>query len=323
MKKRTFIDRIKLLWKLLKGCRRPDCVIGTPETDNLLSSKTFFSTMTDLEIARHLPGLLDGLDPESTETVIRYLTLLSCCMRFHDNLILNCKNPNFSPEDFQAMKQEIARKTKLPERFIFPEVFYFHMGFSYMPAKAAEYVRNKVFIDCGTFIGDSVLAMLDYSPSKVIAIDVSPQAAELFYKTLKDNSVEDKAELILSGISDQKESFMFEDDIEKGTSLNNSGDTPVSSDTLDNLCAKYADIGFIKADIEGFGYKMAAGMTEILKRDRPVLSLAIYHNTEEFFKIKPFLESLSLDYRFKIVPSTLHYGGEIYLLAYPQELDAV
>lgn len=65
---------------------------------------------------------------------------------------------------------------------------------------------------------------------------------------------------------------------------------------------------------------MLRGMTEILKRDRPILSLSIYHNEEEFLDMKPYLESLNLNYNIQILPMTGDYFVEISLFAVPKEL---
>ena len=75
-------------------------------------------------------------------------------------------------------------------------------------------------------------------------------------------------------------------------------------------------------DIEGFGLAGVRGMVETLKKYRPVLSLAIYHNPDEFFKIKPFIASLNLNYRFAIRKfSHTHLMAETSLLAWPAELS--
>ncbi|GAB7141350.1 hypothetical protein RsTz2092_13270 [Deferribacterales bacterium RsTz2092] len=66
-------------------------------------------------------------------------------------------------------------------------------------------------------------------------------------------------------------------------------------------------------------------MTKTIQRFRPVLSLAIYHNPEEFFETKPLLEQIvkGLNYTFKIQKHSTYplNINETALFAYPQELD--
>lgn len=62
-------------------------------------------------------------------------------------------------------------------------------------------------------------------------------------------------------------------------------------------------------DIEGAAYNAIQGAVNILKEDKPLLTLAIYHTPEEFFALKPFIESLNLKYTFMIHnlnPTTSH-----------------
>jgi len=153
------------------------------------------------------------------------------------------------------------------------------MGLIFLPEKVKQYMKDKVFLDCGAFIGDSALAMLEFEPSKVLAFDMSPKNAREFMKTMERNQIpKSKAELIQCGVGDAETDISFEDGYDISTSLYRSGNTKAHINTLDNLCENSGGIGFIKADLEGNGFRMVKGMTKILKRDRPVLSLAIYHN---------------------------------------------
>ena len=43
------------------------------------------------------------------------------------------------------------------------------------------------------------------------------------------------------------------------------------------------------------------GAIETIKRDKPVLSISIYHTFDDFFNIKPWIENLNLGYKFKII----------------------
>lgn len=80
----------------------------------------------------------------------------------------------------------------------------------------------------------------------------------------------------------------------------NSGVT-VPITTLDTLFKNRKNkIGWIKMDIEGAAYNAIKGAINILKEDKPLLTLAIYHTPQEFFGIKPFLENLDLGYQFMI-----------------------
>ena len=52
----------------------------------------------------------------------------------------------------------------------------------------------------------------------------------------------------------------------------------------------------IKLDVEGFGLKALKGAEKTIQTFKPVLLVSIYHNGEEFFDIKCYIEDLKLDY---------------------------
>ena len=53
---------------------------------------------------------------------------------------------------------------------------------------------------------------------------------------------------------------------------------------------------------------------------RPVLLISIYHNIDDFFEIKPWLQNMNLGYSFKIIRPILNYSffNETMLLAEPK-----
>jgi hypothetical protein len=85
---------------------------------------------------------------------------------------------------------------------------------------------------------------------------------------------------------------------------------------------KIQNVGFIKMDVEGYGLPIIKGAIETIKSHRPVMSLAVYHNNDELFKIKPLLEQL-LDnyvYEFHLHQFVDNDFAELVLFCYPKEL---
>ena len=58
--------------------------------------------------------------------------------------------------------------------------------------------------------------------------------------------------------------------------------------------------GLIKVDVEGAEQQFLAGARETIRTMKPALLISIYHNGDDFFSIKPMLEELNPDYRFRI-----------------------
>lgn len=63
---------------------------------------------------------------------------------------------------------------------------------------------------------------------------------------------------------------------------------------------KNTKVDFLKADIESYEFDMLLGAKNILKRDKPKLAIAIYHNAYDMYNILDWLDNLKLGYKFYI-----------------------
>lgn len=221
------------------------------------------------------------------------------------------------------VRRECQRQFRYPRKLFSTESFFYHHGMDDLPQACPDYVSGKDFIDLGAFIGDSTLILNQYHPRKIYAFDASPANARRFWRTMRLNGVDPaRVELVLAGVSDAPGKMCFQDTGQGDTALTVTGGTEIEITTVDAFTAgKNLSIGVIKMDIEGMGLKAVHGMAQTLRTHRPVLLLAVYHNADEFFGIKPFIESLNLNYAFmlrKLSPS--HLFTETTLLVYPAEL---
>ncbi|MFA6716650.1 MAG: FkbM family methyltransferase, partial [Victivallaceae bacterium] len=209
--------------------------------------------------------------------------------------------------------------------YLLPEAFMYHHGLRDMPETVKDYIRGKDFIDAGAFIGDSALALHQYGPAKIFSFEISEVNADKYRRNMKGNNIPEKDfELIMAGLSNQCGKISFNDIKTSGSNLSAEGSDMVELTTIDEFAKKRnLRVGFIKADIEGSESLLVRGMQETMAKDRPVLSIAIYHNPKDFFEIKPFLESLDMNYKFvirKFNPRILVPLWETYLVAYPAEI---
>ena len=93
--------------------------------------------------------------------------------------------------------------------------------------------------------------------------------------------------------------------------------------TLDEIAKDYTiPFGVLKADIEGMGLKFVKGAEQIIRKDRPLLALAIYHDADEFTGIYTLMKSWNINYKFELKQlAPLIPGGELTLFAYPAEWE--
>lgn len=73
----------------------------------------------------------------------------------------------------------------------------------------------------------------------------------------------------------------------------------VKTNRLDSII-KDEKVRWIKIDIEWSEWSMLKGSENILRRDRPILLLSIYHRRDDLFKLQEYLMDLNLNYKFYI-----------------------
>lgn len=76
---------------------------------------------------------------------------------------------------------------------------------------------------------------------------------------------------------------------------------------------------YIKMDIEGAEYEALIGGMQVIKRDRPILAISVYHFLEDFWRIPKYLMSELSNYRYYVRQHALIYG-ETVLYGIPNEI---
>lgn len=231
----------------------------------------------------------------------------------------------FSKSDYETALREERLLKAARKRYrcrAYSESLVWHHGLKYpgLNADLKSYLAAGDFLDVGACGGDSSIVFLQHSPRKIYAFEPERRNCESFLNLMQLNGVDPaRYELIPRAVGSSVGSVHFEGD-GSSASISSEG-SRVEMTTLDHYLREHAGIRpvLIKADIEGFGLHMLRGAAEVIRKHRPVLLLAIYHNPEEFFGQYRFLESLGLNYRYHIVPlqAMVH---ELTLIAYPAEL---
>lgn len=204
---------------------------------------------------------------------------------------------------------EISEDLYCYEHFFFPvnhveiSVLYYKHGINEL--RYPERVRGKDIIDVGGFIGDSVLILEELIPRKVYTFEASSENYALLKRTLELNNIkncvaENKA------LGDHKKKCILK--FKEGQSNLNTIDyvtcereEVVEVDTLDEYASNNnLNIGLIKVDIEGAEQMFLHGAKNTICEQKPTLLISIYHNADDFFGIKPLIESWNLGYKFGI-----------------------
>jgi FkbM family methyltransferase len=209
-------------------------------------------------------------------------------------------------------------------RRIEPISFFFHNGLKMLPAAVQAYLRDKDVIDAGASWGDSTLVFREYSPRRIYAFEPLPKTATVMADILARNKIT-AAEVQLEqlGLGGATGTLMISEAGHPNASTESTDNLAVPMTTVDVYAKQNRlQVGLIKADVEGMALDLVKGAADTIRRDRPVLSIAIYHSAEEFFGVYEYLRSLDANYRFLIrsLSDSVLCEGETVLLAYPAEL---
>jgi len=209
----------------------------------------------------------------------------------------------------------------LPVRHFEASVFYYKHGIDCIQDLSA--IRDKDILDVGGFIGDSILVLKPLTDKRLISFEAVTKNFEIMKRTVEMNQLKNvvlekmalgsrqcQIDIELAGSSS---SFA------PNTAVEVTGEEKVQMDTLDSYMENSdmdLNVGLIKVDIEGAEQDFLAGARKTIERFRPVLLMSIYHNADDFFNIKPMIESWNLGYRFRIhKPVDFSVSREVLLIA--------
>ncbi|MBR6231507.1 MAG: FkbM family methyltransferase [Alphaproteobacteria bacterium] len=167
-----------------------------------------------------------------------------------------------------------------------------------------DYFKDKDIIDAGGFIGDSAIIFSDYTSKNVYSFEPTKENYEIMLKTLKLNNKKNVIPVNI-GLGDKKEEKqIFFDGSASGLfeTISTKRKENIQLITLDSYVEEHnLNVGLIKSDLEGFEQPFLRGAEKTIKRQKPTLLISIYHCADDFFKIKPMIESWNLGYKFKVV----------------------
>ena len=190
---------------------------------------------------------------------------------------------------------------KLPLKLFESSVFFYKHGLNFLKNK--DYVNGKAIIDGGCFIADSALVFRkEFPDSFIYGFEPLRSNYELAQETIKLNNLKNvKIENLALGdevcVSKIK---TYDTDLKNiESTICPEGNVDINITTIDDYVQKnHIHVGMIKTDVEGFEQKLLAGAKNTICSQKPTLLISIYHNYNDFYKIKPLIESWNLGYKF-------------------------
>lgn len=183
-----------------------------------------------------------------------------------------------------------------------------------------EFISNKNelrkfdVIDLGACIGDSSFILSEYTDKNVYAFEPLKENYLQLCENIKLNNIdnivpikmaagENKNLLHIYGTPTGHESACIDTGrIELEKFRNYKPVELIEVIALDDFAnEKNVNIGLIKFDVEGYELASLKGALNIIKANKPILLISIYHKASDFFEIKSFIENLNLGYSFRVI----------------------
>ena len=180
-----------------------------------------------------------------------------------------------------------------------PPQFYYRHGAVFLDKAVTDRLEGGIFYQCGAFCGASLIVMNQYKPAKMYAFEPAEANTMFLQQNVARAGLKDNLEMYNLCISDQLGKVVIQDHDRNGQPCRT--EAPVASlDVFEQKKSVTGRVAWIQADVNGMSLRVVRGAEKIIKRDKPLITVAIYHNPEEFFGIVPLLHEWVPEYKFMV-----------------------
>ena len=256
---------------------------------------------SEIENGIHL-GFLTGIISEETEDY----SLIEVCVKMMTERV----------EDILWL---FSRLCDFRSRYTLIKILYFYLGFDledlmtvrervfcdYYDLDIIPDATDAVLVDCGAFVGDSILWFVKSYGDVYKRIYAYEIVEDTFKKLVKFGGTFRDVIPRQAGVAGKK-GTMYIDDDSHGFGARLAGDGKVAVDvvTLDEDVKEPID--FIKMDIEGAELSALLGSREHIMNEKPNLLISAYHNPADIVDIPRLIDKMRDDYKFY-----LRYNGTV------------
>lgn len=179
-----------------------------------------------------------------------------------------------------------------------PSQFYYRHGAIYLDKAVTDRLEGGVFYQCGAFCGASLIVMNQYKPAKMFAFEPAAGNTMFLQQNVSRAGIRN-LEMYSIAVSDQPGKVVLQDRDREGKPCKT--EAPVATlDLFEEKKAVTGRVAWIQADVNGLSLRVVRGAEKMIKRDKPLITVAIYHNPEEFFGIVPLLHEWVPEYKFMV-----------------------
>lgn len=266
----------------------------------------FTSYFNRNDMDKKVKDLKNGMDKISCEYIDHFMKLVPYWGCYRKNiwtkydLITDKKK-----KKFEKVFEQPFPKILTVQPYLYSNIY----GLSDLPNNIFEKINENIIIDGGGWNGDTALMFHKYFPeSEIHVFEPISKNIEKINKILSVDKCNNKIIPIRKALSNH----------DGQTEITYGATEIVEMTTIDKMYINNNNkIGLIKLDTEGFETLIINGAEEIIKRDKPVLAVAMYHTPKDFFELKQKIANIEPGYKFMIRRSEMILPqADLVLIAY-------
>ncbi len=182
----------------------------------------------------------------------------------------------------------------------------------YAPEGLFEFADDEVYVDGGSYDGDSIRSFIDRTHGQFADIYAFEPDPVTFAKLKANFRDEPRVHPIHAGLYSHGGSLKFRDDASRGAIFAADGEIEMPVTKIDDVLSDRR-VTYIKMNIEGAEIDALQGGRKAIGRWRPRLALSVYHRASDLWRIPQLVLELSPDYELYL---RQHDGGIIETVLY-------
>lgn len=155
---------------------------------------------------------------------------------------------------------------------------------------------NEVFVDCGSYIGDTIEEFISYQPKYKKIYSYEP-SIEFFHKCVKSTRKFKNIKYLRAGVGEEYKQIGLVA-LGAGSYVSDLSEDKINIVTLDGDIKE--KITFLKMDIEGEEINAINGAKQHIINDNPKMAICLYHEANHIWKIPKVIDSINSNYKFYI-----------------------
>lgn len=182
----------------------------------------------------------------------------------------------------------------------------------YGPADLLRYGHDEVYVDGGSYDGDSIRLFIDRVKGQFSRVLAFEPDKNTFKRLAANFAHERRVEPINAGLHRRKATLHFDNAGTRGSILIEEGGIEVPVVGLDEVLGGDR-VTYIKMNIEGAELEALKGGEQAIKRWAPKLAISAYHRPSDLWQIPNLIRDLRPDYKLYL---RQHDGGVIETVLY-------